>query len=116
MATDAMCMWLTSSSTWRNEASIGLSRSTLMATSRRERVPIVPVIETMSFRLAPGTDEQAFLGADGRVQTEFAYRQPGLLRRTTAHTGDGEWIVIDVWQSAAEADACNERWDTDPVP
>ena len=48
----------------------------------------MPVIETMTFRLAPGADEQAFLDADRRVQTDFAYRQPGLMRRTTA--GDFE--------------------------
>jgi hypothetical protein len=73
------------------------------------------VIETMIFRLAGTTGEAAFLEADRRVQTEFAYRQPGLLRRTTARADDGEWIVIDVWHSVADADACAERWDDDPV-
>ena len=73
------------------------------------------MIEIMSFRLAPSTDEAAFLAADRRLQTEFAYRQPGLLRRTTARGDGGDWIVIDVWQSLADADACAERWDGDPV-
>src|SRR5580704_12737647 len=36
MATEAMCMWLTSSSRWRNEASCGLSRSGLMGRSLQE--------------------------------------------------------------------------------
>src|SRR5258705_9495754 len=83
----------------------------------RERVArhTGPLIETMTFRLAPTTDEAAFLEADRRVQTEFAYRQPGLVRRTTARSEDGEWIVIDVWQSAAAAEACAERWDGDPI-
>jgi hypothetical protein len=72
------------------------------------------VIETMTFRLDPATDESAFLAADRRVQTEFAYQQPGLLRRTTAHGDNGEWIVVDVWRSAADADACAERWNGDP--
>ena len=76
----------------------------------------MPVIETMTFRLAPGADEQAFLDADRRVQTDFAYRQPGLMRRTTARDDDGGWIVVDLWQSAADAEACAERWDVDPVP
>jgi hypothetical protein len=73
------------------------------------------VIEIMSFRLPPGADEAAFLAADRRVQEEFANHQPGLLRRTTARGQDGGWIVIDLWRSAADADACDARWEADPV-
>lgn len=76
------------------------------------------VIETMTFRLADGADEAAFLAVDKRLQSDFAYQQPGLLRRTTArgvgsHTG--EWVVIDLWGSVADADACAARWDTDAL-
>jgi hypothetical protein len=71
------------------------------------------VIEIMRFRLASGVDEAEFLVADRRVQQEFAYQQPGLLRRTTARGEDGAWIVIDVWRSAADADACDARWERD---
>jgi hypothetical protein len=73
------------------------------------------VIEIMRFRLAPGADEAAFLAADKRVQQDFAYQQPGLLRRTTARGEDGGWIVVDLWRSAADAGACDERWEHDPV-
>ncbi len=73
------------------------------------------VIETMTFQLSATTHEAAFLQADRRVQTEFAYHQPGLLRRTTARGRDGNWIVVDVWRSAEEADACDERWGQDAV-
>jgi hypothetical protein len=73
------------------------------------------VIEIMRFRLAPGSGEAAFLAADRRVQEEFAYQQPGLLRRTTARGADGGWIVIDLWRSAADADACDARWENDGV-
>ncbi len=73
------------------------------------------VIELMRFRLASGADEDRFLAADRRVQTEFAYHQPGLLRRTTARGHDGTWIVIDVWRSGIDADACAERWEADPA-
>jgi hypothetical protein len=76
------------------------------------------VIETMTFRLVDGADRAAFLAADAQVQTTFAYQQPGLVRRTTARGhGEraGEWLVIDLWQTAADADACSERWDGDPV-
>jgi hypothetical protein len=73
------------------------------------------VIEIMRFRLRPGGDEGAFLAADRRVQEDFAYQQPGLLRRTTARGADGSWIVIDLWRSAADADACDARWERDPL-
>jgi hypothetical protein len=73
------------------------------------------MIELMRFRLAPGADEETFLEADRRVQSHFAYRQPGLLRRTTARGADGAWIVIDVWRSGPDADAASARWDHDPV-
>ena len=69
----------------------------------------------MRFRLRPGADEESFREADARLQTEFAYRQPGLARRTTARSENGEWIVIDLWRSAADAAACGARWDGDPV-
>ena len=70
------------------------------------------VIETMTFALRPDADEQAFLAADRRVQVEFAYHQPGLLRRTTARDSAGSWIVIDLWRSAVDADAMGECWDS----
>ena len=76
------------------------------------------VIETMTFRLTDGADEAAFLAVDKRLQSEFAYQQPGMVRRTTARgVGEraGEWIVVDLWGSAAAADACAARWADDPL-
>ena len=70
----------------------------------------------MRFRLLADADEAAFLTADRRVQQDFAYQQPGLLRRTTARAEDGGWIVIDLWRSAGDADACDARWEHDEVP
>ena len=72
----------------------------------------------MTFRLADGADVAAFLSADKRLQSDFAYQQPGLVRRTTARgEGDraGEWIVVDLWDDAAHADACAARWDGDAI-
>lgn len=68
----------------------------------------------MTFRLRDGADEEAFLAADKRLQTDFAYQQPGIVRRTTARGDDG-WIVVDLWQSAEAADAMSARWDADPI-
>jgi hypothetical protein len=78
----------------------------------------VAVIETMTFRLVDGADEGAFLVVDERLQTDFAYQQPGLVRRTLARgvgDRDSEWVVIDLWTSEAEADACAVRWEDDPL-
>jgi hypothetical protein len=69
----------------------------------------------MQFRLLPGVGEETFLAADQRLQTEFAYQQRGLLRRTTAHDRHGDWLVIDHWRAEADADACAERWEHDPL-
>jgi hypothetical protein len=73
------------------------------------------VIEILSFRLADGADEAAFLEADRRVQTEFAYLQPGLLRRTTAAGTGGDWLVLDLWRSVEDADSCDGRWGDDEI-
>ncbi len=67
----------------------------------------------MRFRLRPEAEEAAFLAADRRVQEGFAYSQPGLLRRTTARGQGGSWVVIDLWRSAADADACDALWEED---
>jgi hypothetical protein len=73
------------------------------------------VIELMTFDLAPGADEAAFLECNARLQTDFAYQQQGLLRRTVAR-GDGRsWIVIDLWASGQAAEACDQRWGSDPL-
>lgn len=78
----------------------------------------MPVIETMTFRLVPGADEAVFLAVDKRLQSDFAYQQPGLMRRTTARgLGDraGEWVVVDLWRTTEDADAAAARWDDDPT-
>jgi hypothetical protein len=74
------------------------------------------VIEIMRFRLPPDGDEAAFLAADRRLQEEFFYQQPGLLRRTMARGEDGGWIMIALWRSAADADACEARAEQDELP
>jgi len=71
------------------------------------------MIEITTFRLAPGTDHEAFKAADRRVQTQFAYRQAGLLRGTTATGTDGDWVVISLWRDEADAEASRQRWDHD---
>ena len=64
-----------------------------------------PVIEILTFRLVSGVDVAAFTALDARVQTEVAYRQPGLLRRTTGRNGEGRWLILQVWASTEAAAA-----------
>jgi len=62
------------------------------------------LIETSTFRLAAGADETAFLEADRVLQAELS-PTPGFLRRTTARGEAGEWLVLVLWRSAADAAA-----------
>jgi hypothetical protein len=73
------------------------------------------VIEIMRFRLSPDGDEAAFLAADRRIQEGFVYQQPGLIRRTTARGERGYWIVMVLWRSSADADACETRAERDEL-
>lgn len=61
------------------------------------------VIEIATFTLAK--DEESFLAADDVMQTDFAYQQPGCVRRTTARGDDGEWVVLTMWADDAAAAA-----------
>jgi len=71
------------------------------------------VVEITTFRLADGVSEAAFLEADERVCTDFSYRQPGLLRATTARGEGDEWIAIVLWRSGEDADAAAALAETD---
>jgi hypothetical protein len=72
-------------------------------------------IEIMRFRTIPGTVSEAVREADAAVQVDFAYQQPGLLRRTTARSADGEWVVVSVWRTSADAEAAERRFAADPT-
>lgn len=69
------------------------------------------IIEHRVFRLAPGVTDDEFLAADRRVQTEVAVFAPGFVRRTTAKSDDGRWLVETLWDSEADADAALRAGD-----
>ena len=73
------------------------------------------VIELHTFRLADTRREAEFLDVDGRAQTEFAYQQAGIVRRTTARGGDGEWLTVTLWASEETADAAAAAAHRDPA-
>lgn len=68
------------------------------------------VVDLLTFRLLPGTDEALALAADARVQEEAYPPQSGFLRRTTTRR-DGapdDWLVIVLWASAEQAAGAEE--------
>jgi hypothetical protein len=65
------------------------------------------IVEVFTFRLAPEMSEPDFLLADARVQTDFYYRRPGIVRRTTARAGD-DWCVVVFWDRMDDALAAAE--------
>jgi len=73
------------------------------------------MIEITRFRLAADADEGRFREIDRQVQTDVAYRDAGLLRRTTARGTDGEWVVVETWNAAADADAAAPHRTHHPI-
>lgn len=68
------------------------------------------MFELLTFRLAPGVDEGTFRSVDERVQTEFAYHQPGILRRTLGRHDDGRWLALTIWADADAATAAERAF------
>ena len=74
------------------------------------------LIVTATFTLVPGSDEAEFRRADARFQEDFAYQLKGHLRRTTARSEDGTWLVISWFDSAESfAGAANATVGLDAV-
>jgi len=73
------------------------------------------IVEVFTLRLAPEASRAEFLAADARVQTEFYYQRAGLVRRTTASTPDGEWVVVVLWGTEADVLAAAEAATHDPA-
>ncbi len=60
-------------------------------------------------------DVEHFVVVDERVQTEFAYQQPGLVRRTTGRNDDGRWLVLQVWSTDTAATTAARAFDSSAV-
>ncbi len=73
------------------------------------------MIEITTFHPADGAAVDELVRADDAVRTRFLYQQPGLLRATTARGGDGEWAIVVLWRSDADADAAEALADADPA-
>ncbi|MGO9910841.1 MAG: hypothetical protein ACLPQS_06755 [Acidimicrobiales bacterium] len=62
------------------------------------------VIQTTTFRLAEGADEEAFLQSDRHAQAVLSSSH-GIIRRTTARSEAGTWLVVTLWRSEDDARA-----------
>ena len=71
-------------------------------------------IETMTFRLLPGTDPSVFIDLDADVQTQFSYQQAGMIRRTIARADDDAWLILTLWASTDAADDAAEAFGGSP--
>ena len=60
-------------------------------------------------------DDDALRAADARMQTDFAYRQPGLMRRTTARGDGGRWCIVTLWASIEDAERAERAAADDDV-
>ena len=61
------------------------------------------MFEILTFRLASGVDTDTFRAIDERIQVEFAYQQPGFVRRTLGRHDDGRWLALTIWADAESA-------------
>jgi hypothetical protein len=61
------------------------------------------VIEVTRFRLNVATSVEDFVAINARYQTDFAYQQEGLRRRTVAPGLGAEWLSLTVWGSKSDA-------------
>jgi hypothetical protein len=73
-----------------------------------------PVAEIVTFRLAPGTTEPAFLAA-ARATGTLLDGAPGFVSRRLSKGADGGWTDHVAWASLAEAGAAAARIMSDPA-
>ena len=72
------------------------------------------MIETTTFELFPDVDALGYQALDDRIQADFSYQQPGIVRRTLARS-DTEWLVETWWESHDQAIVAAERFTDHPL-
>jgi hypothetical protein len=75
----------------------------------------VAVIELTTFELRAGVDQAAFLALDKAMQEEFFPTGAGFLRRTTARSDGGQWLVVTLWADEGDAERSATSAVDDPV-
>jgi hypothetical protein len=67
-----------------------------------------PVAEIVTFRLAPGTTDPAFLDA-ARATGQLLAAEPGFLSRRLSRGADGTWTDHVTWASLTDAESAATR-------
>jgi hypothetical protein len=75
---------------------------------------VAKTIETVTFRLKEGVDEQRFLEENWKVEDNFVRKQPGLITRETALGDDGEVLVVLHWERPEDAQGSMDKFPTAP--
>jgi hypothetical protein len=73
------------------------------------------IVELLTFRPRAGVCDEDLLAAESRACQEFTHLQPGIVRRMTAVSADGEWLVLQLWSDEASADAAAAAAGADPA-
>lgn len=73
------------------------------------------IVELLTFRPRPGATEDELRAAEARVYEDFAMHQQGMIRRTTARSDDGEWLVVQLWHDLASARAAEAAAASHPA-
>ena len=72
-------------------------------------------MELLTFRPRAGVTEDELRAAEARVYEDFAMHQHGIIRRTTARSDDGEWLVVQLWYDLACAEAAEQAASLHPA-
>jgi hypothetical protein len=70
---------------------------------------VANVIEVTRFRLNDATSVDHFVAVNAKYQTDFAYQQVGLRRRTVAPGLGGEWLSLTFWSTRSDAHRADEE-------
>lgn len=73
------------------------------------------VIEVVTFKLKAGVSSAEFAPIDKAVERDHVSKQPGFVARESAHSANGEWLVIVHWRSAKDADASMATFEKAPA-
>ncbi|MEM9341263.1 MAG: antibiotic biosynthesis monooxygenase [Bacteroidota bacterium] len=68
------------------------------------------VIEVTRFRAKEGTDDEAFTKRDAEIEEDYTSKQPGFIRRESAQSEDGEWLVVVYWEDMESASASMQKF------
>ncbi len=73
------------------------------------------VVEVTLFDLNEGVDPAVFQARDAEIEADFASLQPGFLKRMSGVDANGQYVVMVLWETLADADASIAAFGMDPT-